>query len=383
MNERILVVDDEPGMLRSLERILSPRYRVATASDSRAALALVEQAEPDLVLLDIRLPDTDGFELLGELRQRRSDFDVIFMTGVIHERDNQMIRSIRERAFYFIPKPFDREVLLTLVDRCLETRRITLANRQHTSRLEAELEDARGLQRSLLPRPAGELAGVSIAARYLPCTEVGGDLFDYRAVGDGSVLLLIADVCGHGASAAMLTAVVKAAFHDVSHGSDDALGTVRRIGTGIRSFDDSRFITAICIRIAAPSGALEYVNAGHSCGVVRDAEGELVRLDPTGPLISPAFPSATWEQKTIAVPDGASVLLYTDGVPESPGEAGFFGEDRLLRMVAGSSRSGAELLDEILSAVKEHSRGRPAADDLTLLTATIGRGSNPSRSRRA
>ena len=145
------------------------------------------------------MPQIDGFRLLSSLREIKPDLDVIFMTGIIHELDAQLIRSIR--------KPFDRDVLLTLVERCLELRRLAAENRRHVKRLELEPREARGFQRSLLPRATARLGSVDLAADYQPCTELGGDLYDYAGDGGDKATVLIADVSGHGVSAAMLTAI--------------------------------------------------------------------------------------------------------------------------------------------------------------------------------
>ena len=141
------------------------------------------------------------------------------MTGNAEEPDDNLIQAIDEGAFYFIQKPFDRRVLLALVNRCLELRRLREEREKFLRRVERELEEARQFQLSLLPPPHFELAGLSIDARYLACTELAGDIYDYVAADDGAVALLIADVVGHGTSAAMMTGVVKAAFR-ASHVDD-------------------------------------------------------------------------------------------------------------------------------------------------------------------
>src|SRR6185436_18270623 len=151
---RILVVDDEPGMLRTIERILSTRY-------------------------DVRMPEMDGFALMARLGERQPDLDVIMMTGSTDERDARLIRAIREKAFFFLTKPFDREVLLTLVQRCLEARRLSRENRAHVSRLESELQAAQVFQRSLLPDRTATLDGFEVSFLYEPCVELGGDFCDY------------------------------------------------------------------------------------------------------------------------------------------------------------------------------------------------------------
>src|SRR3974377_2216290 len=124
MPARILVVDDDSGVLRSVERVLSHDYQVACTRSPEEAALFAKQFEPDLAILDIRMPEMDGFELMSRLKESRRDLDIILMTGSIHEPDAQLVRAIREKAFYFLQKPFDREVLLTLVARCLELRRL-------------------------------------------------------------------------------------------------------------------------------------------------------------------------------------------------------------------------------------------------------------------
>src|SRR5207249_3665801 len=77
---------------------------------------------PELAIVDIRMPDLDGFELMARLKARFPALDVILMTGSVDDLDEKLVRAIRSPAFYFIQKPFDREVLKTLVERCVELR---------------------------------------------------------------------------------------------------------------------------------------------------------------------------------------------------------------------------------------------------------------------
>ncbi len=119
---RILVVDDEPGMLRAVDRVLSKDHHVVGTRLSRDALSVASEFHPELAIVDVRMPDLDGFELMALLKARFSGLDVILMTGSVDDLDEKLIRAIRSPAFYFIQKPFDREVLRTLVERCLELR---------------------------------------------------------------------------------------------------------------------------------------------------------------------------------------------------------------------------------------------------------------------
>ncbi len=170
------------------------------------------------------------------------------MTGNAEEPDDNLLQAIDEGAFYFIQKPFDRRVLLALVNRCLELRRLRQERERYLIRVERELEDARQFQLSLLPPPHFERPDVSIDARHLACTELAGDIYDYVEADDGTIGLLIADVVGHGTSAAMMTGLVKAAFRASYVDQFEPRTVVERISEGIRDFDPSRFVTLCAAR---------------------------------------------------------------------------------------------------------------------------------------
>jgi sigma-B regulation protein RsbU (phosphoserine phosphatase) len=368
---RILVVDDDAGMLRAAERVLGTQYDVQCCQSSRDALARVAAFEPDVALLDVRMPELSGFQLREALRDLCPGLDVIFMTGSLDHFDATFIRAIRAHAFYFVQKPFDRDVLLTLMERCLELRRLSAENRRHMSRLETELAAARTFQQSLLPAASAQVEGIAIDARYVPCTELGGDLYDYAAAGPGRATMLIADVAGHGVRAAMLTGVVKAAF-DASHADEyEPRAIIRRIAEGVRRFELTRFVTAVCARIDAAQGTLEYVNAGHPGGMMWSAAGDrILRLDSTGPFASSAFPDARWEQPVLDCRVGDAVLLFTDGLSERWQGDESFGEERIQDEIGCHRHGGGALLDALIDASQQFTDDdAEASDDLTLITA--------------
>jgi CheY-like chemotaxis protein/GAF domain-containing protein len=245
----ILVVDDDPGMLHAVSRILGRRHRVTCVTSGPAAIEQAHRLRPDLAIVDIRLPETSGFEVTRALKSALRDIDVILMTGNAEEPDDNLVQAIVEGAFYFIQKPFDRRVLPALVTRCLELRRLREERDIFLRRVERELEEARQFQLSLLPAPHFERGVVSIDARYVACNELAGDFCDYAAVGDGTLCLVAADAVGHGTSAAMMTGVVKPAFRASRVDSLEPRAVVERVREGIRDFDASRFVTLCCGRI--------------------------------------------------------------------------------------------------------------------------------------
>ena len=377
---RILVVDDEQGMLRAVERVLGEDHQVMGTRHSREALALAAGFHPELAIVDIRMPDLDGFELMAQLKVHFPSLDVILMTGSVDDLDEKLVRAIRSAAFYFIQKPFDREVLRTLVARCLELRWRREEHRQHLKRLESEMDEARAFQQSLLPEPEATVNQVAISCRYAPWAMLGGDLYDYAAAPGEGTALLVADVSGHGVSAAMLTAIVKSAFHAAHADGFDPGAVVERVALGLAAFSPERFVTLVSVLILPGEKRLRFVNAGHPPILLWGSARVPTWLTATGPLISPVLRSATWDVGVEHLREGDRLLLYTDGVSETLADHEGRAEDRFTLKIANAPSDGARLLDDILADVHHELAGAPQPDDFTLVTARL---LGPPSSRRA
>jgi len=368
---RILVVDDEAGMLRAVERVLSEDHHVIGTRLAREALAVADQFRPELAILDIRMPDLDGFELMAQLKARLPALDVILMTGSVDDLDEKLVRAIRSAAFYFIQKPFDREVLKTLVERCVELRWRREDHRQTLKKLETEMAEARAFQQSLLPARESVVNGVSVCCRYTPCSALGGDLYDYAGATHGRTALLMADVSGHGVSAAMLTGIVKSAFHASHVDGFEPMAVVQRVSMGLAAFSPDRFVTLVAALISPGERLMRYVNAGHPPILLWGRGREPRWLASTGPLVSPALTSATWDGAVVPMHERDHVLLYTDGIWETLADADGRAEGRFTSAIDRALEGGALLLETILGDVFHELAGQLQADDLTLLTASM------------
>lgn len=361
---RVLIVDDEPGMLRAAERVLGASHEVMACPLPSGALAACAGFGPDLLVTDIRMPEMDGFVLAEEVRRLVPGVDVIFMTGSQTEPDAHLVRAVRAGAFYFIEKPFDRAVLETLVDRCLELRRLRHAERAHARRLGQELGEARVFQRTMLAPGRGKLAGWSVAGACRPCSELGGDLYDYTLAEDGALSLIVADVRGHGVSAGMLTATVKAAFRTGGGSSHAPLSVVNALSGMLAPFGEDRFVTAFCARLWRDGSRIEYVNAGHPAALVGPPGEEPAALGSTGPIVGAAFPLDSWELGILALPPDSRLVVYTDGLSDVLKSVGD-GLDALIRAPGRAQ----ELLASLLGAADRALGGRPAPDDVSVLVA--------------
>jgi sigma-B regulation protein RsbU (phosphoserine phosphatase) len=362
---RILVVDDDPGVLRAVRRVLAPDHELASTSSPTEALSLVERFRPDLAILDVRMPEMDGFELMARLKAAQPDVDVIFVTGSLTDPDARLIRAIRQGAFYFLQKPFDRDVLRTLVERCLELRHLRAV-------AERELTKLHTAQSRLLPQAAPEVAGYNVTFRYRPFYFATGDYYDFFLRPNGELAAFLGDSAGHGPSASMLMASMRAILrtrNDIHGDPSDTLAKLTSLLTTL--IPDDLFMTAVYIVLSA-GGKVRWSAAGQHPplrvtidGKVQDVELSALGL-PLGVLPDERYRTVTWEMAP-----GERLVLFTDGIIEAMDHKGkLFGTEGVRRSLESLSR-GPQSLDEtvdgLVELVKQHLEGSEFEDDFTVL----------------
>jgi serine phosphatase RsbU (regulator of sigma subunit) len=235
-------------------------------------------------------------------------------------------------------------------------------------RLANELELARGVQRSLLPRNFSctdflEASGVSE-----PCFEIGGDFFDLIPIGTDLCMLVIADVSGKGPPAALQAAMVQGIVQAASRSSPELSFLMQTLNECIlsRSVED-RFVTAFAGTLDS-NGCLRYTNGGHTRPIWIRTNGQVIELVEGGPVLG-IFKNQSYPQGSVQLRPGDLLLLYTDGVTEAEDPQGNpFGTARLLDWA--DSRAGqrpAEIKESLINTVSRFCEGSRQADDLTVL----------------
>lgn len=367
-DSRILVVDDEPGLRRALVRILSPDHEVVAVGGVTEALERLEAEEFDLALVDIRLADGNGYHLCQSIRSLRPQTDVILMTGSISEPDEKLYRALEEGAFYFLFKPFDRRVLLALVERCLRLQREREAKEAYADVLAADLERARLFQQSLLPkRPATEM-GWYIEGRLRTCDALGGDLFVVHPAGEPGVVVAVADVVGHGVGAAMVAGMLRSTLDAARRRSPEPETMAPELLLGFDVFRPSTYAT-LFYGLLQGDGGVRYFNAGHPPAFVQRNGAGISELTSTGFFLSRAFRDRPARAAETVLAPGERLLLHTDGAFEArdPGDRELGLEGLKAALAETREMTVGEALDHVMGRVESHLGGRPLDDDVTLL----------------
>ena len=209
----VLLVDDAPANLQVVNSILKSTYKIQIATSGEKALKIANQSPtPDLILLDVMMPEMDGYEVCSHLKSAADtrDIPVIFLTGQTETDDET--KGFEVGAVDYIHKPFSPAVVKARVHTHLVLRGIREQLASQLLNIQQEMETARQIQLSILPREIPSIPGLDIAARYIPMTSVAGDFYDFIQIDENRIGILVADVSGHGMPAALISSMLKIAL---------------------------------------------------------------------------------------------------------------------------------------------------------------------------
>ena len=369
----VLIVDDAPANLQIVRSILKDDFKIRVATSGAKALDLVKaKPQPDLILLDVMMPEMDGYEVCGILKTTPGvkDIPVIFLTGKTEADDET--KGFEVGAVDYIHKPFSPAVVKARVHTHLVLREAREQLARQLLDINNELEMAREIQLSILPQETPKIRGLEIAARYIPMNSVAGDFYDFIIVDEKHVGILVADVSGHGLPAALIASMLKVALAAQSPHAFDPARVLAGLNQSLCGKFKHHFVTAAYVFVDMEKNSISYAGAGHPPLLLwRTSTRSASEVLENGLLLG-LFPKETYSAAEIAVEPGDKAVLYTDGILEtrSPSEQEF-GADLFKGFLATNHTLTADkfadsLLDE-LSGWSEHPRGQGQEDDITLL----------------
>lgn len=366
---RILIADDQPDLLDALRLLLKGEgIQMEAVTSPDAALAAVESRAFDLLLMDLNYTgDTtsgrEGIDLLSRVQALDSTLPVVVMTGwgSVDLAVEAMRRGVRD----FVQKPWDNAQLVATLRNEVEQGRERRRQHEHEQR---EMEEARRIQRKLLPSAVPQLEGWEIATSWQPASGVGGDCFDVIPFGPTRLALSIADVVGKGIPAALLMSNLQAAvraFATDAAQPGDLCQQVNRILCG--NIAEGRFISFFYCVLDAELGTLTFSNAGHYAPILVRASGAVERLSAGGAVLG-VLRDGAYEQAHASVGAGDRLVLYTDGITEARNAADEeFGEERLVALAVEHRGCSAPALQARLAEAVASFTGGKFQDDATLI----------------
>ncbi len=297
---------------------------------------------------------------------------------------NMVVRMSREPDFFDSAKLADTLVMSNLFGRATYGLVLTRKLEQANAELDHELKRVGHIQRSLLPKSLPVIDGLDIAVSYETATRAGGDYYDLFPLSGGRWGIIIADVSGHGAPAAVVMAILRTILHTQQIDGLAPRDVLRLLNLELSAHSGSDKVTFVTAFYAVydprpRSGSnglcprsMRYSCAGHVPPMLIDPHCRLRELDDTQSLPLAVCRDTDFAEACVSLSPGDTAILYTDGITEAVnlrGEA--FGRERMLAAVCRRSGSPREILDRIIGELVRFAGGVVRQDDQTLLVLGV------------
>jgi sigma-B regulation protein RsbU (phosphoserine phosphatase) len=368
---RVLVVDDVKSNVDLLVETLRGDYKLSVALGGEDALRSIARNRPDLVLLDIMMPDLDGYEICRRLRavEATRELPIMFLSSLEDVHDKA--RGFEVGANDYLTKPFEILEVKARVRSLLKAKSYAEAVKAAAER---DLRIAREIQMGLLPAnvPAQiQGTGLDVHAVLEPARQVGGDLFEVLRLAPDRLLVAVGDVSGKGIPAALFMAVTMTLLRNLArqgHAPEEILAQLN--DELLAQNPRGMFVTLQCMMFDLAAGRVTCASAGHH-GAVRIIPGDAPGLTFTSAgRVLGLMPREEISSETQDLVAGETFVLFTDGVSEAfgPGDD-LFGEERLLAYLQESpGRCARETAIGVLDAVRRHAAGAQQSDDITVVS---------------
>ena len=389
----ILIVDDQPANVSLLEQTLrgAGYTSVSSTTNPREVCGLHREHRYCLILLDLQMPEMDGFQVIEGLKDVESDYLPVL---VLTAQPGHKLRALQAGAKDFVSKPFDLAEVLTRVRNMIEVRLLHVEAKQYSALLEQtvrELEDSREVirlktlqeraqsekefvraqqtQASLLPRSMPAFENFHIHAFNSPTRYVGGDFYDFQALASGEWAGVLADVSGKGMFAALLSSMVLGALSMEFRSRSCPQEVLRRVNTLLYEKSlESQFVT-LFLFLLRPDGVGRFIGAGHNPAYVfRAATGQIEELASASSVLG-MFDGVSYPSQPFQLATGDTLVVYSDGLMDAQNEQeDTFGEERLLNIIRDEAPSGSHALHQrVLGDIERFTHGTPQTDDITFM----------------
>lgn len=373
---RILIVDDENVNLQILMNVLQLKgYLVVAAENGAEALEILERESGfDLVLLDVMMPRMSGYQVCRRVRERYSLLELPIIMLTAKGSMDDVVAGIESGANDYLAKPVNTSELIARVNNLVMMRR-SVAESQKLGIIRRDMELAHDIQQSIIAHQLPEMEGAGITVRYLPADELGGDLYEIRKISDDEIGVMIADVSGHGVSAALLCSMLKVAYAMNSTRPDHPGAILADLNRVMYDYLNSSFVTVCAAYLNIREPRLIRANAGHWPVLRCTAAGEVTYVLKNGfPLGWATEP--VYEDGELAVEHGDRIVFYTDMIVEAKNADGkLFGIERLVDYtIRTRERDREDYADGLIAELRSWSGMNEQElfkDDLTLIVVDI------------
>jgi serine phosphatase RsbU (regulator of sigma subunit) len=300
------------------------------------------------------------------------------LTVPFHGRSGEIIGAIQainhlKREQFGADEQLILESLGEYAALALENAR-TVEALQQKRRMEEDLVAAARVQHNLLPHELPVVSGLEVAAIYVPCQAVGGDVYDFVTLPNAELGFALGDVCGKGLTAAMMMANLQAVFRLEARrcsAPHEVLASMNQ--QFYESTEAHEFATFVYGIVEPRSGRVRFSSAGHDPMIIVERDGSLHDAPMDGPPLG-MFPQSKYSTHEFRLEPGGVCVVYSDGITESVDGGGeFYGRERLQSILQEArGESGATMVERVRQAVAKFTGGTKNNDDFTLVAVRRG-----------
>lgn len=347
-NEIILIIDDSPNNLELAGSILeSVGYDVVPSSSGAEALQILAHIKPDLILIDIMMPEMDGIEVCKKIKQIENikDIPIIFLTA-LSETEN-IIKAFTTGGVDYITKPFFKEEFLARIKNHIDLYHSKKKVTEYMKRIDFELNRAAEYISSLLPEPLRQ-KNISADYYFKPSIALGGDVLGYHFLDEDNLALYLLDVSGHGVGAALhsVSIINSIRFQNLS-GTD--FKSPKEVLAGLNKIyqmtkHNNLFFTIWYGCLNLNNYELKYSSAGHPPAILINKNNVSNFLSVDNFIIGGIY-DYNYIEKTLQLFPGDSIYIYSDGVFEIKNENSGYRDIEDLRhfLITNGDNNASEL----------------------------------------
>lgn len=378
MRTKILLVDDDEMLLAGLKRQLRNKFRVETAVSGEEAVKKVEKNGPYAVVVsDFMMPGMNGIDFLRQVKQSDPDTIRMMLTGSADM--TTAIKAVNEGSIYkFHPKPCPADTLGDAIQSGIDEYQKITTDQTQLKNFQSHLTKASKLQQMLMPKSEPQVDGYDIAGKSISCDETGGDYYDFinpEEWGQEKIGIVVADVIGHGISAAILMTSVRASFREriLSPGNGVAIvsDVNKRLVRDIEALN--LFITMFYSEIDLKENCFRWVHAGHESALSYNPAQDICAILGGEGVLLGVMKDWIFEEAKIPLQSGQIILIGTDGIKEACNPVNeHFGNERLQMVIKENhTRSAKHILDAVYDALEKFRGSAERKDDETMVVVKV------------
>ncbi|MGV3666048.1 MAG: PP2C family protein-serine/threonine phosphatase [Leptospira bouyouniensis] len=362
----ILIVDDVPENVELLKYLLLQEgFKTYTAYSAEEARLVLLNTSIDTLLLDVNMPNQDGFSFCRELRtmDQFKLLPILFITSI--DREVGFQEAMKNGGDDFINKPFNKRELVAKIHSVIRLKDLQDELYQQKSKYEKELQTARRVQDQLIPEKSFIWNGIKAQTLFHPYLQIGGDFVD-TWIEEKKLHIVIADCSGHGPSAALIGAMFKMQLFNLvaNMGLKERVSHLRKNMELVLPED---YAITFCYAIIDQDLNLSYINGGHPAPII-SMDGETKLLKGMSPMIMGINMITNDEVQSVSLKKGSKFFMYTDGASEAMNaKMEYITEDGMREIFHESVRSGEDILPTVQTKILEFCGTSTPSDDMAMV----------------